>query len=138
MTRFAAALLLCCLACPPVPAQTASTPRPSAHARARAALALAAARPNASGGCPCHPPGPCGENCGCHYEECYFDGQPHERPAASAKTCRCSALCTCGCNEGLPCRCGAAPAVVPQTYYQPAVWQAPAYRVPIMSRGGSC
>ena len=64
-------------------------------------------------------------------------GQPASTvPVKVVKSCPCSSLCTCGCNEGEPCTCAsvAGPSVIRavpvwpvQSAYQPAATWAPSY-----------
>lgn len=38
-----------------------------------------------------------------------IDPEPTPEPVKPAKTCHCSPLCVCGCNDGKPCQCSKPP-----------------------------
>ena len=61
------------------------------------------------------------------------------KPAKEAEQCDCSPACTCGCQDGLPCRCGR-PATS-ENSHQSRYTPPPSYSFPLVGggiRGGGC
>jgi hypothetical protein len=60
----------------------------------------------------------------------HYGTDPQAHKPQRARSCVCSGACTCGCNDGQPCRCGApqtvalppatAGAAAPASFYRPA------------------